>query len=227
MQVKRIRALAFGAALVCWSGLIAPRIPDRWLVPLHAALSAALVALTDAPLGLRPPQAWRGLRLGLGTAAVATVAVAATTTVPNVRTAMNERDVPAPVGGWLLVRIPFGTVWSEEAAFRAAMGTVAAEAFGPTWGRVLQATTFGLSHVADARGAGHPVAGTVLVTGAAGWAFGWLHARSGSVVAPMLAHLAVNEAGAIAAVAVQRARRRARPSEAGAAPILGHRSRSR
>ena len=227
MRVKRISALAFGAALVGWSGLIAPRIPDRWLVPLHAALSTALVALTDAPLGLRPPHAGRGLRLGLGTATVVAIGVAATTTLPIVRTAMNERGVPAPVGGWLLVRIPFGTVWSEEGAFRAAMGTVAAEAFGPTWGRVLQATAFGFSHVADARGAGDPVAGTVLVTGAAGWAFGWLHARSGSLVAPMLAHLAINEAGAIAAVVLQRARRRARPSEAGAAPILGHRSRSR
>ena len=36
---------------------------------------------------------------------------------------------------------------------------------------------------------------TVLVTGVAGWLFGWLHARSGSLAAPMLAHLAVNEAG--------------------------------
>jgi len=38
----------------------------------------------------------------------------------------------------------------------------------------------------------------------AGWVFGWLAERSGSVLAPMLAHLAVNEAGAVAALAVQR-----------------------
>jgi len=38
----------------------------------------------------------------------------------------------------------------------------------------------------------------------AGWVFGWLAERSGSVLAPMLAHLAVNEAGAAAALAVQR-----------------------
>jgi len=42
------------------------------------------------------------------------------------------------------------------------------------------------------------------VTGVAGWVFGWLAERSGSVLAPMLAHLAVNEAGAVAALAVQR-----------------------
>ena len=45
-----------------------------------------------------------------------------------------------------------------------------------------------------------PCSGTVLVTGAAGWAFGRLYERSGSLAAPMLAHLAINEAGALAAL---------------------------
>ncbi len=44
----------------------------------------------------------------------------------------------------------------------------------------------------------------MLATGIAGWLFGWLADRSGSLAAPMLAHLAINEAGAIAARAVQR-----------------------
>ena len=35
----------------------------------------------------------------------------------------------------------------------------------------------------------------MLVTGIAGWLFGWLADRSGSLAAPMLAHLAINEAG--------------------------------
>ena len=43
---------------------------------------------------------------------------------------------------------------------------------------------------------------TVLVTGVAGWFFGWLAERSGSLAAPMLAHLAINEAGAVAALVV-------------------------
>ncbi|MDT5358745.1 MAG: protease family protein, partial [Mycobacterium sp.] len=87
------------------------------------------------------------------------------------------------------------------------LGAVADSAFGPTWGRLVQSAAFGLSHVADARRSGEPVLGTVLATGAAGWAFGWLYARSGSLAAPMLAHLAINEAGAAAALAVQRTRR--------------------
>jgi uncharacterized protein len=221
---KPIRALLLSGALVLWSGLVAPRVPARWLLPVHAAGSAWLVALVHAPLGLGPPALRHGLRLGLVAATVVSAGVVAATALPRVRAAMAERELPDPAAGWLLLRIPVGTVWSEEAAFRAALGTLAAAAFGPRWGRLLQATAFGLSHVADARGAGEPVVGTVLVTGAAGWAFGWLHSRSGSLLAPMLAHLATNEAGALAALGV---RRRVRPPSAGAAPCRDRRCRRR
>ena len=145
-----------------------------------------------------------GARLGLEAAGAVCAAVASTTVIPAVRAGMSQRRVPTPVSEWLLVRIPIGTVWSEEAAFRGALGSVAAGAFGPTRGRILQAAAFGLSHVADARGAGETVVGTVAVTGVAGWVFGWLYDRSGSLAAPMLAHLAVNEAGAVATLVVQR-----------------------
>ncbi|MDT5264784.1 MAG: protease family protein [Mycobacterium sp.] len=205
-ETHPVRAVALAAALVGWSGFAGPRLAPRWQVPVHAVLSAALVLLTRAPLGLRPLALGRGLRLGLAVGGTATAGVAATTVVPRVRGAMAGRDLP-DAAVWLLVRIPIGTVWSEEAAFRAALGTVADSAFGPTWGRLVQSAAFGLSHVADARRSGEPVLGTVLATGAAGWAFGWLYARSGSLAAPMLAHLAINEAGAAAALAVQRTRR--------------------
>jgi membrane protease YdiL (CAAX protease family) len=201
---RRVRAALVAVGLVVWSGLVAPRLSARWLVPLHAAGGAWLVALNDAPLGLRPPALWSGLRVGTAAAALVSAGVAASAGVPMVRSSMADRALPDSVTGWLLVRIPVGTVWAEEAAFRGALGALAVNAFGPRWGRLLQASAFGLSHVADARGAGEPVVGTVLVTGAAGWVFGWLQSRSGSLVAPMLAHLATNEAGALAALAVQR-----------------------
>lgn len=204
MSDKRIRAVTVATGLVGWSGFIAPRVPSRTLAPVQAIGSAGLVAWAHAPLGLGPPALGRGLRLGGLAASAIAAGVALATVVPQVRAAMAERELPEPAAHWLLVRIPLGTVWSEEAAFRGVLGTLAADAFGPRWGRLLQATAFGLSHVSDARGTGEPVIGTVLVTGAAGWAFGWLHARSGSLLAPMLAHLASNEAGAVASLAVQR-----------------------
>jgi membrane protease YdiL (CAAX protease family) len=198
-----MRALVLATTLVGWSGFVGPRLAPRWQLPVHAVMATALVLSTRAPLGLRPPALGRGLRLGLAVAGAVTAGVAATTAAPRIRDGMAARDLPDPAV-WLLVRIPIGTVWSEEAAFRAALGSVAESAFGPRWGRVVQSAAFGLSHVADARRAGESVLGTVLVTGAAGWAFGWLYARSGSLAAPMLAHLAINEAGAVAALAVQR-----------------------
>ena len=203
MRGNRFRAIGLAFGLVAWSGAVAPRLPARVLVPLHAALGTGLVALTDAPLGLRAPQSGRGLRWGAAAAGAVCAGVTAATSIPRVRAGMAERDLPQPVWSWLLVRIPIGTVWSEEAAFRGALGTVAAEAFGPRWGRLLQVSAFGLSHIADARGAGEPVVPTVFVTGAAGWVFGWLQDRSGSVLAPALAHLAITEAGAVAALAVR------------------------
>jgi membrane protease YdiL (CAAX protease family) len=203
---RPIAALALAAALVGWSGFAGPRLAPRWQVPVQAVLSAALAVLTRAPLGLRPPALGHGLRFGLVAAGAATAGVAATTALPQVRAAMEERDVP-DAAAWLLMRIPIGTVWSEEAAFRAALGNVADDAFGARWGRMVQSVAFGLSHVADARRTGEPVLGTVLVTGAAGWVFGWLYERSGSLAASMLVHLAINEAGAVATLAVHRTTR--------------------
>ena len=191
------------AALIGWS-VVGPRLPSGYRTPAQAAAGSLLALTTRAPVGFRPPAVWAGLRLGSMAAALAVISIAATTPVPRVRLSMSARELPASVPGWLAWQIPVGTVWAEEAAFRAALGSMSAQAFGRTGGRLLQAGAFGLSHIADARAAGEPLLPIVLVTGLAGWLFGWLAERSGSLLAPILVHLAVNEAGAIAVVAVQR-----------------------
>ena len=201
---RRYQALALAGGLVGWSLTVGLEMPWRRHPLVQAALGTGLAVLARAPLGLRPPALWSGLRLGVVTAGSVALGVAATTALPFVRTAMADRDLPEPALRWLALEIPLGTVWSEETAFRAALDTVATDAFGSSGGRLLQAAAFGLSHIADARATGEPVTGTVLVTGAAGWLFGWLAERSGSLAAPMLVHLAINEAGAMAALAVQR-----------------------
>ena len=203
MNGDKRAALALAVVLVGWS-MATPRIPPRWHPLPHIAFGTALAALTRAPLGLRPPALSAGLRWGTAAAAPVLVGVAAGTGIPAVRAGMAARELPASTGRWLVLRIPLGTVWSEEAAYRAALGSVAARGFGTSVGRLVSAAAFGLSHVPDARAAGDSVLGTVAVTGAAGWVFGWLFTRSGSLAAPMLAHLAVNEAGAVAALAIQR-----------------------
>lgn len=201
--MNRLRALGMAAGLLGWS-FVGPRFPVPWRTPLQAGLGGLLILVTRAPLGLRPPQLWAGLRLGSVAAGVATALVATTTSVPKVRLSMLARELPASVPGWLGLQIPVGTVWAEEAAFRGALVTAGAAAFGPAGGQWLQAGVFGLSHVADARATGEPVVPTMLATGLAGWLFGWLAVRSASLAAPTLVHLAINETGAVAALTIQR-----------------------
>ena len=202
---RRVQALGLATGLVGWS-FVGPRLPAR--APLQAGLAGLLVLVTRAPLGLRPPPLWTGLRLGLAVGSAAATAVAASTSVPAVRVSMTERELPAPASTWLTLRIPLGTVWAEEAAFRAALATVACRGYGASAGRLLQAVAFGLSHIVDARATGEPVLPTVLATAGAGWLFGWLAEHSGSLSAPMLVHLAINESAAAAALIIQRANRR-------------------
>ncbi|MFM8856195.1 MAG: lysostaphin resistance A-like protein [Actinomycetota bacterium] len=204
MTGKQIRAVVLAGALVGWSFTAGLERPWRRHPLAQAGYGTALALLTRAPLGLRRPALQSGVRLGSAVAGAVAAVVGLTAALPRVRTAMGDRDLPARPAHWLGVEIPLGTVWSEETAFRGALAAVAAEGFGRTGGRLLQAAAFGLSHIPDARANGEPVLGTVAVTGLAGWVFALLAERSGSLAAPMLAHLAINEAGAVAALGVQR-----------------------
>jgi uncharacterized protein len=199
---RRVQALGLAAGLVSWS-FVGPRLPAPGRLLLQAGLAGLLVRVTRAPLGLRPPRLRAGLRLGLAAGAAAATGVVAATSVPAVRLSIAKRELPASASNWLAVQIPLGTVWAEEAAFRAALAAVAGRAYGASGGRLLQAIAFGLSHIVDARATGAPVLPTVLATGGAGWIFGWLAERSGSLSAPMLAHLAINESAAAAALTIQ------------------------
>ncbi|MBU8831549.1 Rv0804 family intramembrane glutamic endopeptidase [Mycolicibacterium goodii] len=196
----KIRALALAALLTVWNVVVDPRIPARIRPLVRVSVGTGLLGLTRTAPGLEPPAVWSGVRTGSIAAAAVASTVAAATALPPVRGAMRVRKRPPSVVSWLLLGIPLGTVWSEEAAFRGALGVMGTEAFGPAGGRLLQATAFGLSHIPDARATGEPVLGTVLVTGVAGWFLDWLMYRTQSLAAPLLVHLALNETGALGAV---------------------------
>ena len=204
MSNRRIRAIALSGALVGWSFTAGSDQPWRHHPVMQAGIGTALAVAARTPLGLRPPPVYRGLRFGAGVAVAVTAGISAATLLTGVRAGMRERSLPQRPWRWLAVQIPLGTVWSEEMAFRGALSTIAADAFGPGRGRLLQSVAFGLSHIPDARGTGETVLGTVALTGLAGWCLGLLAERSGSLAAPMLAHLAINEAGALGAMVVQR-----------------------
>ena len=144
MRRESLAALGLAAGLVGWSATAGLAIPGRRHPLLQAALAAGLVVLTRAPLGLRPPALGLGLRMGSTAAAAILAGVAAATAHPRVRAAMADRELPAHSANWLALQIPLGTVWSEEAAYRGALGRLASDAFGPRVGRLLQASAFGL-----------------------------------------------------------------------------------
>ncbi|MCV7356324.1 Rv0804 family intramembrane glutamic endopeptidase [Mycolicibacterium fluoranthenivorans] len=205
MSHKIIRAIALATAVAAGKSALTR-------APVRVAAGTALVTCSGARVGLRGPAVRSGMRLGLAVAAPIAVGTAVAAALPPVRAGMAARQLPADPARWLLVRIPVATVWAEEAAFRGGLGTVTAAAFGPRTGRLVQAIAFGLSHIGDARqersDSGEVLVwATVVATAAAGWAFDWLYRRSGSLLAPMLAHLAINEAGALAALVVQRRHR--------------------
>ena len=202
-QSRQFQACMLAAGLVAWSATAGLDVPARRHPLMQAGLASGLAALTRARLGLRPPALWAGVRLGSAAAVLVALGVVAASSHPRVRAAMAQRELPDRTLRWLAVQIPIGTVWSEEVAYRGALATVAADAFGQRTGRLVQSAAFGLSHIPDARATGEPMALTVIATGVAGWVFSWLADRSGSVAAPMLAHLAINEAGALAALTMQ------------------------
>lgn len=168
------------------------------------ALALTTRALTGNRLGLRGAPVRDGALWGAAAATTVGLAVAAGTALPAVRDGMTERTPPGDGWGWLAWQIPVQTVWTEEMIYRGAVRTWAQRVFGRRRGQLVQAAVFGLSHAPGAHRNGESVLGTVAVTGLAGWVFGELADRTGSLLAPMLAHLAINESGAVATLAVRR-----------------------
>lgn len=148
-------------------------------------------------LGLSRASVASGLRWGAG-AFVAVVIVAAIAALTGSgRDAMDVDDAHLAVGAFLTkvaVVIPVGTVLAEELVFRGVLYALLCRCLGGWRAVTAGAVAFGLWHVFPAwRADGIAVAlGTFAATTAAGWGFVWLRKRSGSLVAPVLAHLATN-----------------------------------
>ena len=197
MRTERALALMIGgltAAIVARSIVI----PSDWHFGFNVALVALsigvarLTALSAEELGLARQNLGAGLRLG-GLAFVAITAVVALGApfglLDDDRTTVDLGDMTLRV----LVTIPIGTVAMEEFAFRGVLDGLLERVARPTSALVIGAGLFGLWHVPPLLDEGAAVVlGTLAATTAAGVGFIWLRRRSGSLVAPVLAHLATN-----------------------------------
>jgi len=176
--------------------------------------------LTAAELGLAR-STWRtGLRWGTAAAALVATAYALAYLIPAARHVLPEGG-----GGigraalWtVLVAIPLGTVLPEELAFRGLLLPLLGRRYGVLASTMISSGLFGLWHIpaslgggtantaivgvmgGDAAGTAIRVVATVCFTALAGAVLCWLRLRSGSLLAPALAHWTANGLGVIVAL---------------------------
>ncbi len=182
-----------------------------------------------AELGLGRRELGSGARTGAVAAACAAAAVLAGAAVPATRRFfLDDRATGGAEGGGLvagLARIAFAAVPPEELTYRSALLGLWLGNGSPAGAVAWSSALFGLSHILPTRSTmgqtalgqhleRRPlrqaafVAGNVAVTGAAGAVFGWLRLRSGSVLAPLLAHAALNDSALLAGRTAHRLSRR-------------------
>ena len=165
-------------------------------------------------LGLARSTWGAGLRWGGAAAAVVAAGYGIAALIPAVRDAVVEStlSVPATLLKALVV-IPLVTVIPEEFAFRGVLWGLLRRESGRRVATIVSSALFGLWHVLPALGGGAAnesvagavgdgaagsvilVVGTVLLTGLGGLVFCELRARSGSLLAPILLHWAINGLG--------------------------------
>lgn len=215
-------------------------VSRRWYVPLALVWTLAfllfgrLIGLTWEQLGLAN---WlTGLAWGGGCVLIISIAMAAGVAIPRLHPLFADERVVGASGAQLarksLVEVPLGTVALEEVVFRSLLLGLLTSAYGVVWGVAGSAFLFGLWHVLPAlemhdahsltsqlgsgwRGKVTTVLGTILATGSAGVLFAMLVVWSGSVLAPMGLHWAMNSTGSIAAWLVGRRIAAARADEDG------------
>jgi uncharacterized protein len=209
--------VALAAAGNLATNLLAPAalyVPTALVVAAAAVALAVRVGGCDArDLGLARGDLARGLRLGAVAMAVVAGLLAVGVALPASRELfadrrVDEHSVPALLYA-TLVRIPFGTALLEETLFRGALLGLGLRRWPRRVAVAWSSALFGLWHVLPAGGlAGYnpAVAGTlhgpggrlavtaaaVAASALAGVVFCWLRLRAGSLLAPVMLHLATN-----------------------------------
>ena len=193
-------------------------LPEAAKLPAKLAITVAYVAwarrsagLSWTELGLARNQLGSGLRWGALAAAVVAGVVLVLVAASQSQFEHSSVAHDSTTARFLepLVFIPLGTVLFEELIFRGVLLAVLSRWSNRPTAIVASAIAFGLWHLppalGDASGDGlvgglGVVLGTVAFTTLAGVIFAWLRLRSGSLLAPALAHIASNSLAYAAAV---------------------------
>ena len=218
-------AIAWCAALGAYNNVI-HRHPwhYRRYVALNTAATGAVLSAAMAS-GLRPADlgfgrgAWSPGRAGAGVAAAAAAGWVLVAAIPAARPVLSDKRITSLDGRAIAyqaaVRIPLGTVLWEEAAFRGVLQAALRRVLPEIPAIVVTSGVFGIWHIrptlqalrvnglaGDRRQAIARVGAAVGVTAAGGALLSALRARSGSLTAPVLVHLATNSVPMVAAWAL-------------------------
>lgn len=168
-------------------------------------------------LGLARDRLWSGLAWAGGTGLAVLAGYAVVANVPALRPALLD-DRAASLGGAelaekLLANVPLGTVLLEEVAFRGVLYAMLARRYGLRSAILISSGLFGLWHILPSLGIAErnaavqsvvaegtagvaiSVTGAVVGTAAGGVILCELRRRSGSLLAPIGLHLALNNLG--------------------------------
>ncbi len=203
------------AAVAGYSVLLNRVIPRRAHIAANLGAASVAIALARADgatwrdLALSAREARAGLRTGLLAAVPIVAATAGSAAVPATQPQFRDPrvlDAPNPLFE-IVLRIPVGTALCEELLFRSAALAYLEQHSSRARAIVTTSALFGVWHVLPARDAvatNARIALTVATTALAGAAFACLRYRSGSVLAPIVAHTAINASAFAAARLVQR-----------------------
>lgn len=233
LAAHRGRVVAFAAALAvglaAWNNVVVTRLPGYpgSYVVANVAAAAVLLAVARATglsweeLGLARRRLGAGARWGGVCVALVAAGYVVALAAPAVRPLLTDARVAGLGGGEVayrvLVRIPLGTVLWEEIAFRGVLLAALARVLSLRTATVVSAAVFGIWHVRPTLSAlaindladgpllsGAAVLLGCLATALAGVFLTWLRLRSGSLLAPVLLHLATNSLGTLAAASALR-----------------------
>lgn len=193
-------------------GVLGPSYVAVGLLTAALALIAWRARATLADLGIGRASAGAGFGYGAGAFVVVLLALLAATAVPLTNGFLH--DSRAQIGAGRLcyelgVPIVLLTAIPEEFAFRGVLLGSALRLWSPRRASVITSLAFGLWHIAPtlhtmadnhavaglaASGGGRVllVLGSIAVTFVAGMGFCWLRLRSGTLIAPVIAHAATN-----------------------------------
>jgi CAAX protease family protein len=193
-------------------GLLGPEAVGIGLLVAALALVAWSAGASRDDLGLGLADMRTGLGYGIGAVGIVLLVLLVAAVIPAANGFLH--DSRAQISGGRLtyelgVSIVLLTAIPEEFAFRGVLLGSALRLWGPWRASLVTSALFGLWHIAptfgtmsdnhEFRGAAASaggqallVLGAVAVTFLAGLAFCWLRLRSRSLIAPILAHAAIN-----------------------------------